>query len=75
MKIEFDPTVNALYLRLRSGPTAATVELSDSIYLDIDDKGQVLGAEFVDADAFFSILRSQGGQIEIPDRVDQAVPA
>lgn len=53
MRIEFDPSADALYLRLRFGDVAETVELSDNIYLDVDSDGHVLGAEFVNAAEFF----------------------
>jgi uncharacterized protein YuzE len=71
VRIEHDPTVDALYLRLRTGHVAETVELSDSIYLDIDPEGQILGAEFVNAGDFFAILQRHGGHLDIPDHVDQ----
>jgi len=71
MRIEHDPTVDALYLRLRSGHVAETVELTDSIYLDIDPDGHILGAEFVNAGEFFAVLQRHGGHLDIPDHVDQ----
>ena len=75
MRIEHDPTVDALYLRLRAGNVAETIELSDSIYLDVDGEGHILGAEFVDAAEFFAVLQRHGGQLDIPDHVDELARA
>ena len=75
MRIEHDPNVGALYLRLHDGDVASTVELSDSIYLDVSRDGQILGAEFVNADEFFVVIERHGGLLEIPDRVDQLISA
>ncbi len=75
MRIEHDPSVDALYLRLRIGHVAETVELSDSIYLDVDPDGHILGAEFVNAGEFFAVLERHGGHLDIPDHVDRLTSA
>jgi uncharacterized protein YuzE len=72
MRIELDPSVNALYLRLRTGRVERTVELTAEVYLDVDADGQVLGAEFVSADDFLMLVRKQDGVLEIPERVEPA---
>jgi len=73
MQLEFDPDVNALYLRIRSGRFSQTVELEEQVYLDLDADGQVLGVEFVDANDFFSLLERHHGQLEIPDQMTAAL--
>lgn len=70
MRIEHDPSVDALYFRVRAGRVAETVELSDDIYLDVDPDGQILAAEFVNAGEFFAVLQRHGGHLDIPDHVD-----
>lgn len=69
MKIEFDKLVNVLYLRVRSGTIERTIEFAQDIYLDVDEEGHVLGAEFANADDFFALLNQHEGKIEIPERV------
>jgi uncharacterized protein YuzE len=47
MKIEYDPQADALYIQLRKGKIAQTVETSHYIYADVDEKGQPLGLEIL----------------------------
>jgi uncharacterized protein YuzE len=74
MRFELDQAVNALYVRLRSGRVERTVELTTDVYLDVDAEGLVLGAEFVNADDFLTLVRQQAGHLEIPDRIVDRPP-
>jgi uncharacterized protein YuzE len=47
MKIEYDPQADALYIQLRKGKIAQTVETSHYIYADVDEEGQPLGLEIL----------------------------
>ncbi len=47
MKIEYDPQADALYIQLRKGKIAQTVETSHYIYADVDEEGQPLGIEIL----------------------------
>ncbi len=47
MKIEYDPQADALYIQLRKGKIAQTVETSHYIYADLDEEGQPLGLEIL----------------------------
>ena len=67
MTIEFDSSLGVLYLRIRSGDVADTVEYADDIYVDVDADGRVLGAEFLHADRFFALLAEHEGVLEIPE--------
>ena len=67
MTIEFDRSVGALYLRLRAGEIADTVEYQPDVYLDVDEGGAVLGAEFIHADDFFALLDRLEGRLELPE--------
>lgn len=49
MKLTFDPSANAAYLHIHTGAVYATIELKDSVYLDVDSNGLVLGVEFLNA--------------------------
>jgi len=43
--VEFDPKVNAMYIRLRDGKVAESEPLADNIVVDLDDRGEVVGIE------------------------------
>jgi uncharacterized protein YuzE len=45
--VSVDKDTGATYLRLRSGVVARTEELSDSIFVDYDQDGRVLGIEYL----------------------------
>jgi uncharacterized protein YuzE len=47
MKIEYDPQAGALYIQLRKGKIAETVETSKYIYTDVDEEGRPLGIEIL----------------------------
>lgn len=48
MKITYDPTVDALYIRFKE-TTVTTVHLDDGIALDYDADGYLAGIEILDA--------------------------
>jgi len=45
VSLEFDSSVNALYIRIRRGKVALTEPLADNIAVDLDEEGRVLGIE------------------------------
>jgi uncharacterized protein YuzE len=47
MIIEYDPQADAVYIQLRKGEIAETVETSKYIYTDVDQEGQPLGIEIL----------------------------
>lgn len=49
MKIHYDPEVDALYIELTKGKYEASREISESIIVDEDKNGKVLGIEILDA--------------------------
>ena len=69
MQIRLDPDVNALYIEVRAGEVAKTVEVSEMVYLDVDEGGAPLGLEFVNADDFIPFLREHAGGAEVPDEL------
>lgn len=75
MKIELDHDVDALYLRLHSGVVSRTVELTDGVYVDLDESGLVLGVEFLSVQDFTRVVGAHDGLLEIPERFDEAIPA
>lgn len=69
MEFQLDRGVNALYIRLRPGQVSRTIELTDSIYVDMDAEDAPIGIEFTNADEFIPFLRSQADNADIPPRV------
>lgn len=70
MKIELDTEANALYLYVRDGEVARTLEVEEGVYLDLDAEDRPLGLEFVYAEDFLDFLKRHGGRIRIPERVE-----
>ena len=60
---------DALYLALREGEVAQTVEIEQSVYVDLDDEGRPLGVEFVSGADLLPFLRRQGGEFVVPASV------
>lgn len=50
-EITYDPEANALYLRFSENEIAETLELSESVYVDVDADGSPVGLEVLDATA------------------------
>lgn len=49
MKIEYDPEVDALYIRIQEKYVAKTREIAEGIHVDFDEDGKVIGFEILDA--------------------------
>lgn len=49
MKIKYDKKIDALYLEFGKGKYSHSRKISDSIMVDEDKKGKVLGVEVLDA--------------------------
>ncbi len=45
--VEFDPEVNAIYVRFKKGKVAESEPLADNVVIDVDEDGEVLGIEFL----------------------------
>jgi uncharacterized protein YuzE len=73
MRFEYDEEANALYIYLRGkigeGGVARTMELAPGVYLDADERGRILGVEFVDFGDFRRFLERNGGRVDIPAHV------
>ena len=53
MKITYDKIANAAYMTLRKGKVSKTVEMSDSVIVDLDKSGNILGIELLEASKQF----------------------
>jgi len=49
MKIQYDKNENTLYISLAKGEYSDSVKISDTVLVDKDKKGNILGIEVLDA--------------------------
>ncbi|HCR52314.1 TPA: DUF2283 domain-containing protein [Candidatus Kaiserbacteria bacterium] len=49
MNINYDKVADAIYMTLRKGKVARTVEMKEQLIVDLDKKGNILGIELLDA--------------------------
>jgi len=49
MKIRYDPSVDALYIRLRDGPIEESDEVASGVIIDYDKDGKAIAIEILDA--------------------------
>lgn len=43
MKLHYHPETDSLYIELKAGPGAETLEVTDGLNVDLDDRGEVVG--------------------------------
>ena len=65
MKIRYDKKVDAAYIELAKGKYSASRKISDSIVVDEDKKGKVLGIEILDASKNISAFNPQKTNISM----------
>ena len=57
MRISYDAKFDTLYLKFAEGPhQVANQNLTDDIALDIDEKGKIVGIEFLSASKYFDLI-------------------
>lgn len=49
MKIEYSKEADAIYVYFREGYVAKSKEIEDGVVIDIDENGQLIGIEVLDA--------------------------
>ena len=59
MKISYDPKVDAMYIRFKSGRYDHTKKITDEILVDITEDGKVLGLEILDAKRQFGKIKPE----------------
>jgi uncharacterized protein YuzE len=45
--LKYDPSSKALYVRIRAGKVAETEPLNDSVFMDLDRAGRLVGIEVI----------------------------
>lgn len=53
MKIHYDPKADAAYIELAKGKYEVSREISESVIVDEDRKGKILGVEVLDVSKIF----------------------
>ncbi len=69
LRIRYDADADAVYLRLREGTVAETVEVEEMVYVDVDAEGRPLGVEFVVASDVLAFLARHGGEFVLPAHI------
>jgi uncharacterized protein YuzE len=69
MEFQVDRDVNALYIKLRAGHVARTIELTDSLSVDMDADDTPLGLAFINAGEFVPFLRDHDNDAYSPPRL------
>ena len=66
MKIEYDKTADAVYIRIKTGVVKKTAKLSNLINADLDKNGKVLGVEILKASLKFNKKERLQSVINVP---------
>lgn len=72
MKIDYDKIADAMYMTLRKGKVAKSVELEDRLIADVDKKGNVLGVEILDAGNTVQKYAKKGVPVSIASKISAA---
>lgn len=67
MKIDYDKIADAMYIHFHKGKVFKTVEMKDSVIVDIDRKGKVIGIEVLD-------VSSQVSEKQIKSSLKTGIP-
>ena len=70
IRFEYSADENLLYVALGEGPAAETLEVEESVYVDLDADGGPIGIEFLNAADFLPFLTRHGGQLTLPEHVE-----
>jgi len=67
---EYSSDENLVHVAHGEGPAAETIEVEESVYLDINDDSRPIGVEFLNAADFLSFLERRGGKLFLPEYID-----
>ena len=75
-RVHYDPEADILYIVLKEGPAEDTIEVDDDIFVEIDEKGNIIGIEIWRAsrnllDHLSRVIASKIKQ-QLPTRQSQA---
>lgn len=66
MKIEYDKTADAVYIKIKNGVVKKTARLSNLINADLDKNGRVLGVEILKVSLKFNKIEKLKSIMNIP---------
>ena len=66
LRFKYSPSANALYISVGQGEVVETIEIEESVYVDLDPSGQPVGIEFLDPGNLVPFLERHGGLFEVP---------
>ena len=55
MKIEYDREIDAVYIYLQQKEVTKTLEITEGVNIDLDEKGKLIGIEIIDATRRYSL--------------------
>jgi uncharacterized protein YuzE len=70
LRLTYSPDHGLLYLAFGEGDIADTIEVEESVYLDVNEDGRPLGIEFLDGGDLPAFIARYGGEFAVPARVD-----
>lgn len=44
-RVQYDPEADILYILLREGPVEDTIEAGEDVFIELDEKGEIIGIE------------------------------
>ena len=65
MKIRYDESSDALYIKLKNSKYRESEEISNNIILDYDRGGNVIGIEILDASTYINIEELSSVKFEV----------
>ena len=72
MNINYDKIADAIYMTLRKGKVAKTVEMEERLVVDVDKKGNILGIELLDAGNQLQKNMRNGIPVKVSSRLSVA---
>ncbi|MFA6006344.1 MAG: DUF2283 domain-containing protein [Candidatus Paceibacterota bacterium] len=75
MKISYDTTADALYIKLREGKFLENEEPTDGVIFDIGEDKSLLGIEILEASKKLSLNDLSHIDIQVPFATSKLVPA
>jgi uncharacterized protein YuzE len=69
LRLTYSADHGLLYVAFGIGDVADTIEVEETVYVDVDEEGRPLGVEFLHADDLPAFLTRRGGEFIVPARV------
>ena len=70
LRLTYSPDHGLLYVAFGEGDVADTIEVEESVYLDVSADGRPLGIEFLNGGDLPAFIARYGGEFLVPGRVE-----